>query len=157
MSRHCQRRAGPPRTAYFIEPSHLQSVCLSVYLSSQQAGRAVIKWSQESGSVESVCVFVCLCARLLACVCVSLRQACTQRAPNPADPSLSTSEAERVCLPSRALDLREDWTRRIEALVRLEGLAKGGAAAFDGFFDALRLLKDQLTDQLNDRSEAALE
>ena len=40
----------------------------------------------------------------------------------------------------------------LQALLRLEGLVKGGAAAFDGFLDTLKTLQQVLTVQLNDRS-----
>ena len=40
----------------------------------------------------------------------------------------------------------------LQALLRLEGLVKGGAAAFDSFLDTLKTLQQVLTVQLNDRS-----
>ena len=52
----------------------------------------------------------------------------------------------------RGLDAQVDWDKRIEALLRLEGLIKGGAAQLDGFADALKLMRDPLTAQINDRS-----
>lgn len=47
-----------------------------------------------------------------------------------------------------------DWDKRIAAMVRLEGLVKGGAAAFDQFGELLRPLVDLLAQQLGDRRSA---
>lgn len=51
----------------------------------------------------------------------------------------------------RQLNVDEEWTRRIEALLRLEGLVKGGAAAIPGFLDQLKTLQDPIIVQLQDR------
>ena len=44
-----------------------------------------------------------------------------------------------------------DWNKRVEALVVLEGLVLGGAPEWDGFSEALRVLREPLRFQLNDR------
>ena len=55
-------------------------------------------------------------------------------------------EAERLaCLLVPAVD----WTQRVEALLRLEGLALGGAAGFAAFPELLLGLRDQLTAQVS--------
>ncbi|KAI8476813.1 MAG: clasp N terminal-domain-containing protein [Monoraphidium minutum] len=49
----------------------------------------------------------------------------------------------------------EEWQRRVAAMVRLEGIVKGGAAAFEHAFDeALRPLRDTMAEQLLDRRSA---
>lgn len=40
----------------------------------------------------------------------------------------------------------------MQALVRVEGLVRGGAAGLDGFLDMLKPLRQPLTVQINDRS-----
>ncbi len=41
-----------------------------------------------------------------------------------------------------------DWEKRVGALLRLEGLIKGGAAAHESFAEMLRPLKDALAVQV---------
>ena len=51
----------------------------------------------------------------------------------------------------RQLDLGREWTARIQALLRLEGLVKGGAAAAPGCMELLARLQAPITAQLLDR------
>jgi hypothetical protein len=44
-----------------------------------------------------------------------------------------------------------DWTKRIQAMLRLEGLIKGGAYAMPVFLDLARTLQDAIITQLLDR------
>ncbi len=53
----------------------------------------------------------------------------------------------------RHLNADVEWTRRIEALLRLEGLVRGGAAAVPGFLELLKTLQDPIVVQLLDRCE----
>lgn len=41
-----------------------------------------------------------------------------------------------------------EWTKRVDALLRLEGLAKGGAAAWPAFPELLGGLRDALAGQV---------
>ena len=76
-------------------------------------------------------------------------------------------EAQALCVHSERELLREldqiqgilaggagDWDKRVAAIVRLEGLVKGGAAGFEGFNEALKALASPLVDQLSDRRSA---
>lgn len=71
---------------------------------------------------------------------------------------ISTERALRAEVEAlaRRLDVGEDWMRRIQALLRLEGLIKGGAASLPGFSDAARALQAPITAQLLDRSVLCL-
>ena len=51
---------------------------------------------------------------------------------------------------------RQDSCGIMQALVRVEGLVRGGAAGLDGFLDMLKPLRQPLTVQVNDRSEKTL-
>ncbi|KAK9807883.1 hypothetical protein WJX72_012183 [[Myrmecia] bisecta] len=53
-----------------------------------------------------------------------------------------------------AMDVKVDWTKRIEAMLRLEALVLGGAGAWDCFFELLKPLRDPITVQLEDRRSA---
>ena len=44
------------------------------------------------------------------------------------------------------------WCGVVQALVRVEGLVRGGAAGLEGFLDLLKPLRQPLTVQVNDRS-----
>ena len=55
----------------------------------------------------------------------------------------------------KQLDVGEEWTVRIQALLRLEGLVKGGAASLPGFSDATKALQAPVTAQLLDRSRVS--
>ena len=44
----------------------------------------------------------------------------------------------------------------LQALVRVEGLVRGGAAGLEGFLDMLKPLRQPLTVQVNDRSDELL-
>jgi hypothetical protein len=55
------------------------------------------------------------------------------------------SELERVVAQ---LAPAVEWTQRVDALLRLEGLVKGGAAGFAGFSELLLALRDALTNQV---------
>lgn len=48
---------------------------------------------------------------------------------------------------------RRNSNRVVQALVRVEGLVRGGAAGLDGFLDMLKPLRQPLTVQVNDRSD----
>ena len=54
----------------------------------------------------------------------------------------------------RQLDLGCEWTARIQALLRLEGLVKGGAAAVPGCMELLARLQAPIIAQLLDRCRA---
>ena len=64
------------------------------------------------------------------------------------------AEMDRVAAALTGKDAANDWQRRIGALLRLEGLVKGGAAAFPDFDDTLRGLRDALAEQMLDRRSA---
>ncbi len=51
----------------------------------------------------------------------------------------------------RQLSADEEWTRRINALLRLEGLVRGGAAAIPGFGELLKSLQEPIVLQVLDR------
>ncbi|DBB01644.1 hypothetical protein WJX77_005003 [Trebouxia sp. C0004] len=53
-----------------------------------------------------------------------------------------------------ALDEKQEWTKRVEALLRVESLVRGGAAGLEGFLEMLKPLRQPLTVQLNDRRSA---
>ena len=55
------------------------------------------------------------------------------------------SELERVVAQ---LAPAVEWTQRVDALLRLEGLVMGGAAGFAGFSELLLGLRDALTAQV---------
>ncbi|KAL0035610.1 hypothetical protein WJX79_002530 [Trebouxia sp. C0005] len=61
------------------------------------------------------------------------------------------AEIEKLVL---ALDEKQEWTKRIEALLQLESLVRGGAAGLEGFLEMLKPLRQPLTVQLNDRRSA---
>ena len=48
---------------------------------------------------------------------------------------------------------RQNSSGVMQALVRVEGLVRGGAAGLDGFLEVLKPLRQPLTVQVNDRSE----
>ena len=51
----------------------------------------------------------------------------------------------------RHLNVDVEWARRIEALLRLEGLVRGGATGVPGFSDMLKALQEPIVVQLLDR------
>ena len=59
--------------------------------------------------------------------------------------------SERCKSNLRHLNTDEEWTRRIEALLRLEGLVRGGAPSVPGFPELLKTLQDPIVAQLLDR------
>ncbi|BDA47128.1 probable CLIP-associating protein 2 [Coccomyxa sp. Obi] len=54
----------------------------------------------------------------------------------------------------RQLSADEEWTRRIDALLRLEGLVRGGAAGLPGFAELLKSLQEPIVVQVLDRRSA---
>lgn len=71
-----------------------------------------------------------------------------------ADPVSISSERElRAELESLTKELHVDidWTKRIKAMLRLEGLIKGGADSMPGFLELARTLQDPIITQLLDR------
>lgn len=61
------------------------------------------------------------------------------------------SELDRI---QAALAATGDWDKRVAAMLRLEGLLKGGAGGYEAFAEMLRPLRDPLTVQLSDRRSA---
>jgi len=57
-----------------------------------------------------------------------------------------TKEFEAI---SQMLGSTIDWTERINALVRLEGLIRGGAARYPSLSGGLKMLRDPLVAQVN--------
>ncbi|GMH33117.1 hypothetical protein BSKO_00951 [Bryopsis sp. KO-2023] len=55
---------------------------------------------------------------------------------------------------STQLGLSVDWDKRITALIRLEGIFLGGASSFESCQEYIKMLKDPLTAQINDRRSA---
>lgn len=53
-----------------------------------------------------------------------------------------------------SLALAVDWDKRVQAMLRFEGLLKGGAATFECFYDQVYTLKDPLVQQVQDRRSA---
>lgn len=78
----------------------------------------------------------------------------------PAPPLVVASERELRSEMDKIIasfdgDPAANWQKRISAMVRLEGLVKGGAAAFDGVFDdCVRSMRDIMGEQLLDRRSA---
>ena len=62
--------------------------------------------------------------------------------------------AELDAISSLLATAGTDWQARINAMIRLEGLVKGGAAQYDAFGEHLRGLKEPLVKQLEDRRSA---
>ena len=48
---------------------------------------------------------------------------------------------------------RQNSHSALQALLRVEGLVRGGAAGLDGFLEMLKPLRQPLTVQVNDRSD----
>ncbi len=63
------------------------------------------------------------------------------------------AELERI-RPTMAITV--DWNKRIDAMVKIEGLVKGGAYGMypEAFLEQLRVLRDALVVQINDRRSA---
>lgn len=51
----------------------------------------------------------------------------------------------------RQLSADEEWTRRIDALLRVEGLVRGGATGVPGFAELLKTLQEPIVVQVLDR------
>ena len=52
-----------------------------------------------------------------------------------------------------SVSTRRNSHSALQALVRVEGLVRGGAAGLDGFLDMLKPLRQPITVQVNDRSD----
>ncbi len=52
------------------------------------------------------------------------------------------------------LALAVDWDKRVQAMLRFEGLLKGGAGNFECFYDQVYTLKEPLMHQVQDRRSA---